>query len=555
MGGSDRQTRLRRWAAVAAFAAPLLAGALLRLWNLPAQVVNDDEMHGVVASLTRPVSQLLVGYNALDYCLPLTALDRALMDRGVALTEGLLRAPILASGLAALLLAPGLLLLALGGPRRARARAAALWLAWLFALSPLLVLYTRIARSYAPVVLLGLLAAACFERWWKTERRPWAVGYVVSAALAAWCHLLALPFVAAPLLFALGDGLRRGRAGGAGLRPLIGVAAGLALALALFLVPALGSLLALLAQKTARPGGWALRTWTGTGLVLAGTRSPALAALFWCGAAAGLVGLARRAPRLAAYSSVLVAVQAIAVVLLRPEGSERPLVLARYLLVALPLVLGWLAFGLAMPWGAGPVWGWTRRLAGAGFLLLLAASGPFSDPLVWRSPFMHHVDYFRLYAPRDRMAEAQRPPFYRDVLPTLPPGPVLEYPWVPVWDYNHALRIYQEAHGREVVVAWTHPPDPRLAFRNLSAGTPAAFLASRARYLIVHLDYAGERRRLEVRSWPYLPEIVSPLRERLELGAPMAARLAPLWGEPDFADRSVRVWDLARVRRERAPGG
>src|SRR5215208_5469327 len=68
---------------------PALAlGALLRFWNLPAQVIGGDELHALRAALAMPVRQILVTYRLADNSIPLTAFDRLLMDAGVPLTEG-----------------------------------------------------------------------------------------------------------------------------------------------------------------------------------------------------------------------------------------------------------------------------------------------------------------------------------------------------------------------------------------------------------------------------------------------------------------------------------
>src|SRR6185295_6644154 len=81
--------------------------------------------------------------------------------------------------------------------------------AWLLAVSPMLVLYSRIARSYMPMLLLGGGAVAAFEAFWRTCRPRWAVAYAALAALAVWFHLGAGPLVAAPLAFAAADAVLR----------------------------------------------------------------------------------------------------------------------------------------------------------------------------------------------------------------------------------------------------------------------------------------------------------------------------------------------------------
>ena len=173
-------------------------GLLPRLWNLGAQVLGDDEVHSVRSALGRPVSHILVTYELTDNCIPLTAFWRMLLDAGVRPDEQMLRLPAVVSGALLLLVAPAWAAWRIG-------RGPALVFAGLLALSPGLVIYSRIARSYAPVVLLGFGAVAAFEAWWR--RPSWRMGavYVGLAALAAWFHLGAATFVVAPFLFAVAD--------------------------------------------------------------------------------------------------------------------------------------------------------------------------------------------------------------------------------------------------------------------------------------------------------------------------------------------------------------
>jgi hypothetical protein len=278
-GGS----RPRPWSAALAAAATLLAlalGVTLRLWNLSGQILGGDELHAVRAALSQPLAAILTTYQLADSCIPLTALDRLLVDHGVALTEWVLRLPVLACGLAALVALPAL------AWRHLKPAARPLFCG-LLAVSPLLVLYSRIARPYMPATLLSFTAVMAFDRWWRSTAEgsrnadsraanghrcasraggpdkaastlvscagsvpgddaltgngsapadgdpegsgspplghpAWAAVYVVTGALAAWFHLGAAPLVVAPLLFAAGDlalarlGEPRSRRGAAG---------------------------------------------------------------------------------------------------------------------------------------------------------------------------------------------------------------------------------------------------------------------------------------------------------------------------------------------------
>jgi hypothetical protein len=213
-------------AVAAAFAvAAVAAGVVLRLWNLRDQVLGGDELHAVRAALAQPLPALLTTYQLADSCIPLTALDRLLLDHGVALDEWRLRLPVLACGFAALLVLPAL------ARRHLTAAGWALYSA-LVAVAPLLILYSRIARSYMPATLLAFVAVMAFERWWAPPGGAAAVAgsgpaapswqpamvYVGSAALAVWFHLGMAPMVVAPLLFAAAELALTGGAGrGSGL--------------------------------------------------------------------------------------------------------------------------------------------------------------------------------------------------------------------------------------------------------------------------------------------------------------------------------------------------
>jgi hypothetical protein len=148
--------------------------------------------------------------------------------------------------------------------------------------------------------------------------------------------------------------------------------------------------------------------------------------------------------------------------------------------------------------------------------------------------------------PRAELRPKQVPELYRQLAASSEPGAVLEYPWVAVWRVNRAFYLYQEIHGREVVVAPARAllADDRLAFHNMVPGTPEGFLASRARWLVVHRNLSQEESRI-------LPPVeIDPRHRNLfrTFGRHMTQRLTREWGKPDWIDRRIAVWDLERVR-------
>lgn len=545
---------------------PTALGIALRLWNLPDQVMGGDELHAVRAALAMPLPRILTTYLVNDNSIPLTALDRLALAAGVPLSETLLRLPMLLAGIAALAAVPRLL----AGRLHPAVEIA---LGVLVAISPSLVFYSRFARSYMPMVLCALAAAVAFDAWWRGGPRRAAAAWAVLGALAVWLHLGAAPFVVAPWLFALGEALlaarRRRAANSAGtssansagtfsgdLRRLALAAGGLALALGLLIGPAAPSLVRLLAIKQGESRA-TLDTVASTLLLQAGTARPWLAAAFWLLAAVGLVRLWRERPRLAAWTATLAAAQLAGVIAMAPAGVAHPLVCNRYLLPALPLVLLWVAAALAWLWQRGRLGlaGRAARLATVGFLALLLACGPFGDPRFRATSFMHHNDLFNFTAPPGALPAPLDPVSpYRLIAAGGRGGAIVEAPWPSAWSFNRSFYVHERVHRRDVLVAPYEDEllDPRLAFRHLVAPEPEAILASRAGWVVVHQNLAREEDLVEHPE--NLPRRRMPQAMRLEVrtaGQRLARRLERAWGPPDQADRSVRAWDLERVRRAR----
>jgi hypothetical protein len=568
--------------------APFAVGMILRLWRLPQQVLGGDEVHAVLTALHQPLGSLFTTYFPSDPCIPLTALYRLWSLAGGELTEMGLRMPVLATAAAFLIGLPILLARHLG-------RRTATAFAWLAAISPGLVLYGRIVRSYMPVTLWGSLAAVAFWGWWRTGRRRWAACYLLTACLALWFHLGAGPFVVAPFLFATGDlvfrwvrprggegsserpaNRHRQRGSPPGWRALTALGGLTAAAFLMLLLPAADSLRSLAADKRieqtvpASVIGGALQ-------MAAGTVGPWPAILFWVVALLGLVLLLRRRPALAIYTLTLVAVQTVGVRVLSPMGLGHPVILFRYHLIALPVVLLWGATALAGPEeleeprkpapssGArtsirGSISG-SRILASTVLVLFVAGlvlAGPFPSWEFLHGSFVHHNDFFAYVLPRPRLVEEQIPAIYRRLASSTQPGPVLEYPWTYFWNRNQAVPLYQRLHRRDVLVAPAEEvlADPRLDLRNAVVPDRQAFLASCARFLVLHLDPGREEAR--VLTGPGRLGMLGRMpaeRKRLATVAHrMAGWLERGWGPPDYRDRWVRVWDLEEVRSRISSG-
>lgn len=540
MTDPDTDPRERRFLWLALIGS-IFAGLGLRVWNLRGQILGGDELHGVRAAATRTVPEILTTYGLADYSLPLTALFRWLLDHGVPLSELVFRLPSLLCGALALAVFPYIVAGRVPRP-------AVLLFAWLGAIAPLLVLYSRIARSYLPMVLCGFVAVMAFEAWWRN--RSWKAGgsYVLFGALAVWLHLGAAPFVAAPFLFAAGDLFTRGGERWERVRGLAVLGTAFALACSTFLLPARASLERLVANKHVTQTIAPATVWDVLRLQ-AGTPSYTVAILFWIVALAGLVLLVRDRPRFGAFTLTVSAGHLLGMLILSPKGMGHPLILNRYLLPILPFILLWEAYGLGRLWTrkAGGCTGFVaQRYATRLFLLLLFWTGPFLAPGYRDGSFMHHNDFVDFTHPRATLPDDLVPAFYRD----LRRGPVLEFPWPTVWSQERVFYIYQRIHERRVMVSapFDLPRRPGIGFRNEVPPDPAAILASPARTLVVHLRLPAEEDRVQTPGRP-VRRMRRNLRQDYRRAADrLAARLVKEWGPPDTTEGFVRVWDLERVR-------
>lgn len=538
---------------------PVAVGAFLRLFRLGPQLLIYDELHAPRTAMALDMAEILTSYLPSDNSIPLTALFEFLVEWGIELTELHLRLPSIIAGLLTLVAIPVAVAWRLD-TRTAR------WAAWLTAISPGLVFYSRIARSYMPVVLLAFLAVIALEHWWRSGRLRSAAAYVASAALATWLHLVAAPFVAAPFLWAGGAKLARPRVGRSlGAIALVGLA--LAAGFAAFLLPAWQSFVELLAGKSGS-GRPAPRVIPHVLALQAGAAEPWAVVLFWALAVVGLATLFTRRPGFAALTVVPPAANLAALLTVAPFGIVDALILNRYLLVGLPMALVWAAVGLERAAAAAEDWwaraaatgGWIGRVGGGRVAVavavpLLVLGGPFLDPQLLDSSFLTHDDFVDFVRPSSRPAKPELVPgFYRQLAASPGDEPIIEATSLPTWVWQSHISAAQRIHRRRVLLSPAEPGlfVPGLAFGNFVEPKPEELLAAPAGWLVLHRKSAWELDRTakgDTIGFPLLPEMRQLSRRMARrLGGDLERR----WGPPDYADEVLLVWDLERLRRERA---
>lgn len=540
-----RQVRGRR--AVVAFGGASLvslAGAL-RFWRLDSQVFGGDEGHLVRGVLEGSFPELLYTYALADFSLPMAGFARLCLLAAGALDDLALRALPLGFGL--LLVALPLLF------RRELPDSAERWV-WstLLAVSPILVVYSRIARSYVPAAALCVLATLSLAARRRSPRGWHAPVASAASALAVWFHPIVLPLGSAAFAGFLVLDSRMAQTRDA--RRSLGVWAGLFFAAsALFLVPGAPSLLASISEK--RQGGELEKLPVLEVLrLLVGHPSAIVVGAVLVLAMLGAWRLALGRPALALATVLAVGAQTGLVVATAPTGIEAARIVARYLLPVWPWVLLWVASGalaacrvLCSKISASERWTLPAVLV---LVALLFASGPLTASASTFSSFLHQQDWLGFTRPWRSTKRLPLPAPYRALGPDS--GAVIEFPVHDRWALSVAVPNYQRVHRRPVLVSrvvppWTHPAVDLAAHVRPS---PSGFLAASARYLVLHRDPIAEEAAVLAYLRPNARRSYDDTGELAAAASSMEARLLRLWGPPQIEQDGVSVWDLDIVRRD-----
>lgn len=310
----------------------------LRLDQIVDQVVTDDEWHALHQVISHSPRDFLLSFGVADHSIPLTLLFWQEAD-WFGLSELAMRWPMMLAGLATVVLLPLWALPRVGWRTT-------LVFALLLAVSPLLINYSRFARPYALTLLLGYLVHYVFRRFWTPAGNATAAGalYILGSAFSVWLHLIAGPFVVAPLLTASVEATGAWRRGDrARMKRLITLGALTAVAMAVLILPPFLADPAALMGKTGKDlpdldafrGIWYI--WLGT---------PSKPAVLICLGLAtfGFLPMVRQCS-LARSALAGLGLTLALILVSRPAWIQVPLVLAGYLLPAIVLLLLAVAVG------------------------------------------------------------------------------------------------------------------------------------------------------------------------------------------------------------------
>ena len=560
-----------------ALAFAFLSGLWLRVYLLADQVFIDDEWHGLYYVIGKSPAWLLTHFSIPGAtCIPLNVYTWVL-GATMGWSELMLRLPSLVCGVLCVVVGP-LLARKFIGTRRA------VLLAFLLAICPVLIFYSRICRPYSAVALLAFAALLLAARWMQSGGLRPALLFIGAGVLAIYFHLFAVVTVAAPLLAAFvfhawrrRPGIPRGAVAGPSLQQWIGVTVVMAGIAALLTLPALIHSLQSTFFNIALKGTFRLDSLPRMAQLISGTGQPVLAALFWAALIAGAIEQCRRNPWLGWMLVSLYPLHALALILSRPDAAQSAILLTRYCIPLVPVSLLFVACGIQAALEAitarATLQPALQTLTAFAYVIALAITGPLPQCYVAPNNFTSHGNYQHRYGSIDwqrsfysdftpagftlitTVRADEVSPFYQ-LLADHPDGrPIVEYPMM-IGDHFNPLYYYQHFHRRQVLVGYTtdmslsrglapgniygstyidqvlslvHDPS-RLRFRNLVSMEDLSAMRGRGvEYVILHKRFEAQ-----------LPEV-----------APTPPELERLWheyrmtlGAPFYEDAHIAVFRL-----------
>ena len=558
-------------------AVAFLVGFILRCYLLADQVFIDDEWHGFYYAIGKTPGWLLTHFSIPGAtCIPLNFYIWVL-GQTVGWSETWLRLPSLICGLLCVVVCP-LLARPFIDTRRT------VLLAFLLAISPLLVFYSRICRPYSAVSFLAFAAILLAARWMQTGRRLSALLFIISGVLAVYFHLFAIVTVAAPFLAAClfqlwrrHPDISRNVPAGPPFFSWAVVALVLAGSCLVLVLPALIHSLQSTFFQAALKGNFRLQAVPPMLLLMSGTAQPVLAGLFWLAVVVGACEQCRRNVWLGWMLVSLFPLHALALLLSRPDSAQSTIVLTRYCIPLVPVCFFFAASGIESALAAlatritlQPT---VQTFIASLFVLMLVLAGPLPQCYVVPNNFTNDGAYQHRYGIID-----WRWSFYSELVPSGPTlrtvisarevspfyvslgqhpdgRPIVEYPMM-IGDHVNLLYYYQHFHRHPVIVGYATdvsipiglnaggvygnayidqvlslvPNQSRMHFRNLIAMTDLAGMRSRkVEYLILHKRFEAD-----------LPQITLPLPDLERL----SNQYHKMLGEPCYEDEHITVFRL-----------
>ena len=477
-------------------------------------MIGDDEWHAISVAINSSFKYILTHFNHDDNnCIPLTLYYKLLLET-VGLNELGLHSLQLLSGILSLILFPLIIRSVFNGK-------VAIIFAWLLAISPLLVFYSRYARPYMIVVFLSFISIFSFYFWIQKKKIFYVIAYVILAVLASYFNLAASAFVAGPVIYIctlrmLGRRflLQQKRVELPKMAYLILVAICLIAGISIWFLPSISSLQSI--TSTAGEGSFELNMVIGSINLFSGCSSYWFSLVLTVLVLYGSYNLFQKNRFLFGYLVAIFFLQILFIVVVNPRRVQEPAVFTRYFIVCLPLwilLISIALYDLSTKLNAY-IMAKTKRVYAhitsscclAGVLLILIAKSPILPIYKFENNFTNHIDFQSDYTHQtaktiDKNSLDLYPNFYSDLKKTSTTTSIIEYPYLIFWIGNN-YHFYQRFHGKRVKIghndhSYLSQSAPlmhrNINFKNfVNIDNKSDILNSNADYVIIHKNMLYE---------------------------------------------------------------
>jgi len=350
----------------------VIIGIIPRTYHLSGQILSGDEWHAIHNALYNDYRTIISSLGVGSLSIPDSVYYKVMMDT-VGLSEMEIRLPPLIFGVLTIIILP-LLVRPLWG------RFTSNLFAYLLALSPMLILYSRYSRPYSAMVLFGFASVTLFHHWWYFRSRKAFFFYVILSSLCAYYMIISIPFIVSPFLYFLvvsHIGKTENRRDSLERIFRIGIATFLSLILLLGfpLYTSFHNLTRLAADQSS---AITIETILSSLSIFTGKDSLLVTiCLVFC-ILAGFFRNYRNSNYYFVYLLFLSAIQIVFIISIRPVAGHGPHIFARYILLILPVLLLMAAAGVKSLFAFlnGFNWDWLRPWIAAVLCFLLFCNGP-----------------------------------------------------------------------------------------------------------------------------------------------------------------------------------
>ncbi|MBF0100013.1 MAG: glycosyltransferase family 39 protein [Desulfobacterales bacterium] len=308
----------------------ILIGFILRYYNLPYQILLDDEWHALDYVPGKSLFYLLTHWGLSANSIPMNIYLYCLLHT-IGWSELVLRFLPLVFGMLCVIIFPFF------GKKIAGNRVA-IFFALLLAISPFLIFYSRESRAYGATSFLVFFSIISLYFWIISGRSRYAVAYVFSGALSVYFHLFALVGVLSPFGFIIPYWLSSDNRKNEKIHIKLAHIIIVLLSVFILISVLLGTALVLSPFPMVKSEDYAsIESFIGVLSLLSGVANPFYIALFMCMLIWGFVLLCKRRILLSGMLFFVVLFYVLSIISVKHDSINMSLEIARFSICIFPI--------------------------------------------------------------------------------------------------------------------------------------------------------------------------------------------------------------------------